>query len=156
LRIIGAPSERQIKLLHKYQLDYSWIDKLAFKDVVKEYHEADCLVFISTYEGFGLPVIEAQAVGRVVLTSNISPLKEVAGPGACLVDPLDQSAVQKKIIRIIKDESFRQQLIEAGFKNVKKYTLTNIARQYHLLHTQIARKDAAFVHRSAKVGTRSF
>lgn len=155
LRIIGAPSESQLALLKQYQINYSWVDKLSFEQVVEEYHTADFLAFISTYEGFGLPIIEAQAVGRVVLTSDISPLKEVAGIGSCLVDPTDQMEVKKRIIKIINDKEYRQTLIAAGFENVKKYTLTNIARQYHLLHTQIARKDVKLTHQSAKVGTRS-
>ena len=54
------------------------------------YAAADIIIFPSLYEGFGLPILEGQKAGRAVLTSNIPPMTEVAGGGACLVDPYDE------------------------------------------------------------------
>ena len=65
------------------------------------YFESDILCFPSLYEGFGLPILEAQASEVAVITSNISPTKEVAGKGAILVNPLDKNEIKKSIERWI-------------------------------------------------------
>ena len=71
------------------------------EEVVALYQSCDAVCFVSTYEGFGLPILKAQAVGRPVLTSDISPLREVAGEGALKVDPLDVAAIRSGLTRLI-------------------------------------------------------
>ena len=68
------------------------IIKLGFiseEDLVMMYNLADCYLYPSLYEGFGLPILEAQACGCPVITSTVSSCPEVAGTGALYVDPLD-------------------------------------------------------------------
>ncbi|ANQ47868.2 glycosyltransferase family 4 protein [Flammeovirga sp. MY04] len=60
------------------------------------------MCFYSLNEGFGLPILEAQSIGRPVLTSNISSMLEVAGNGALLIDPYDVSSIKKSLETIIK------------------------------------------------------
>ena len=84
------------------------------------YSEADILLFCSTIEGFGMPILEAQTVGRVVVTSNISAMPEVAGDGACFVDPLSIKAIRAGIEQVLNDENYRNSLIINGLKNVKR------------------------------------
>jgi glycosyltransferase involved in cell wall biosynthesis len=83
---------------------------------------ATALLFPSLYEGFGFPVLEAQACGTAVLCSNTSSLPEVAGEGALLVDPLDQTAISSALQRIAADNNLRQQLIACGYDNVRKFS----------------------------------
>ena len=85
-----------------------------------------------------MPIIEAQATGRPVLTSNLGAMKEVAGDAACLVDPFDTDAIRAGLERIMADDSYRAQLIAAGFENVKRFTQERIAAQYaELYHDMI-------------------
>jgi glycosyltransferase involved in cell wall biosynthesis len=79
-------------------------------------------VFPSLYEGFGLPVLEAQACGCPVITSTTSSLPEVAGDGALLVDPEDTAAIAAAIGRIATDPELRQKLVESGFANVRRFS----------------------------------
>ena len=90
----------------------------------------DLLVFVSTYEGFGLPILEAQATGRPVITSNVLSMPEVAGDSACLVDPFDVSSIRKGILKVINDPAYREKLIKRGFENVKRFQPDKIAEQY--------------------------
>jgi glycosyltransferase involved in cell wall biosynthesis len=85
--------------------------------------------YVSLYEGFGLPVLEAQMHGAPVMTANNSSLPEVAGDAALLVDPLDVDAIADAMLRLSQDEALRQQLIAAGYANVARFSWETAARQ---------------------------
>jgi glycosyltransferase involved in cell wall biosynthesis len=137
LRIVGELSHDQSFHLRKFDTEYSAVHNISDKQVLKEYQDCDMLVFVSTYEGFGLPILEAQATGRPVVTSNIMSMPEVAGDGTCLVDPYDVTAIRKGILKIINDSSYRKELVQHGFENVKKFRPEKIAAQYVELYKQI-------------------
>jgi glycosyltransferase involved in cell wall biosynthesis len=82
---------------------------------------ATAVLYPSLYEGFGFPVLEAQACGTAVLTANASSLPEVAGDAALLVDPLNTAAITQGIQTLVHDEPLRQKLVQRGFENVKKF-----------------------------------
>ena len=84
--------------------------------------------FVSLYEGFGLPILEAQAAGVPVMTANNSSLPEVAGDAAILVDPTDVDAIAEAMLRLSSDEALRQQLIVAGHANVARFSWQKAAR----------------------------
>jgi glycosyltransferase involved in cell wall biosynthesis len=90
---------------------------------------------VSTYEGFGLPIIEAQAIGRPVITSNIPPMDEVAGDAALKVDPYDVSAIRTAILKLCADRVLQEELILQGLENVKQYRAPDIAEKYAQLYT---------------------
>ena len=85
--------------------------------------------FVSLYEGFGLPILEAQAAGVPVMTANNSSLPEVAGDAAILVDPTDVDAMADAMLRLSSDEPLRQQLIMAGRANVARFSWQKAARE---------------------------
>ncbi len=137
LRIIGSLSDEYTRKLRECGLEYSSAAGISDAQVVEEYQNCDMLVFVSTYEGFGLPVVEANAIGRPVVTSNILSMPEVAGNAACLVDPLDVDDIRKGILRIIEDADYREQLIQHGFDNVKRFRPEAIAAQYVELYREL-------------------
>jgi glycosyltransferase involved in cell wall biosynthesis len=100
------------------------------------------VVFASTYEGFGLPIVEANATGRPVVTSNIFSMPEVAGDAGCFVDPFDASSIRAGIVRVVEDEAYRQGLIKKGFKNVKRFRADAIAHQYAELYNDLFSKGS--------------
>lgn len=95
------------------------------------------VMFVSTFEGFGLPVIEAQGTGRPLITSNIQPMKEVAGDAAYFADPFDTSSIRNGVLKIIHDQHYRQSLIEKGLMNVKRFAPEKIAMQYQELYKKV-------------------
>ncbi len=82
---------------------------------------AMALLYPSLHEGFGFPVLEAQACGTPVLTANGSSLPEVAGESAFLVDPLDVAAMATAVSRLADDPHLRSELVERGLENVKRF-----------------------------------
>jgi glycosyltransferase involved in cell wall biosynthesis len=96
----------------------------------------DILVFPSLFEGFGMPIIEAQAMGTPVLTSNLSSMPEVAGDGALLVNPYSVNDIKDGVLKLIEDSSYRSRLIENGFRNCQKFNSKEIANQYYELYKQ--------------------
>jgi glycosyltransferase involved in cell wall biosynthesis len=91
------------------------------------YNAATILAYPSIYEGFGLPVLEAQACGTPVLTSNISSLPEAAGDAALMVDPYDVDALVEGLNRMLTDESLRFALRERGLVHASRFSWSHTA-----------------------------
>lgn len=138
LTIIGNPDSESLSLMKTYLIDYTVKTNLSNEQMMEEYYSCDLVSFVSTYEGFGLPIIEAQAAGRVVLSSNCSSMPEVAGNGALLVDPFSVDAIRAGIISIIASYTLRQELIIAGLENVIRFRPDIIAKQYNKLYDQLS------------------
>lgn len=84
-----------------------------------------------------MPIVEAQRVGRVVVTSNCSSMPEVAGEAACFVDPLDVASIHGGFQRVIQDQSYREALIERGFENARRFGADAVAQQYYRLYQSV-------------------
>ena len=130
LRIIGHLNDSALLFLKEKEIEFSNEFDLTDEAVLKEYQNCDIVNFVSLFEGFGMPIIEAQALGRIVITSNISPMKEIAGDGAVIVDPYDICAIRDSYIRVINDYDFRNLVLEKGLINACKYRSYNIANKY--------------------------
>lgn len=140
LTILGKLTPAQQAHLDRHGVACECHSDLAKAEVVALYEANDLVVFVSTYEGFGMPILEAQAVGRPVLTSDISPLREVAGDGALKVDPFDVAAIRAGLERLIGEPALREQLVQEGFRNVAKYSAQSVAAQYAELYREVVEK----------------
>jgi glycosyltransferase involved in cell wall biosynthesis len=137
LEIVGFIPDEQQALLKKYDISFRQLTSLSETEMAERYANSDMIMFPSLYEGFGLPILEGQKAGRVVLTSNISPMHEVAGAGACLVDPYDPESIRAGVKKIIADSMYRDNLIKKGFENIQQYGVQQIADQYLNLYQTI-------------------
>jgi len=141
LTIVGKISgEIKIKL---EQTNINYINKtnLTHKEIYNEYVNTDIVSFISLHEGFGLPIIEANAVGRAVITSNISSMPEVGGKAAHYINPYDTNDIKEGILRLINDDEYRNQLIKDGLINIKRFTPEKKAAEYEELYQSIIIKN---------------
>ena len=144
LRIIGKLNEELLNELKINEINFTNGFDLDDSEIKDEYQKADIVAFCSIYEGFGLPIIEAQAMHTPVVTSNLSPMKEVAGGGAVLVNPEDVFSIKDGILRIINDNSFRNKLIAQGLKNIKRFETSRVASQYESLYREIIETENIF------------
>ena len=92
------------------------------KDLKVIYSEAELLLLISFYEGFGIPILEAMECGIPVITSNVSSMPEVAAEAALLVDPNNVIEIAEKMKNIMYSKEIREGLIKKGFKRAKQFS----------------------------------
>jgi len=130
LVIIGRLSEPKRELLKLFKINYIDRYSLTTQEVYNEYLKADIMIFVSTIEGFGLPILEAQATGLPVIVSNCSSMPEVAGEGALLVNPFDALCIRNGIMELIANEEKRSTFVIAGFENVKRFSKEKIVSDY--------------------------
>lgn len=90
---------------------------------------ATVFVFPSFYEGFGLPVLEAQQVGTPVITSTTSSLPEVAGEGALLVEPTATKRLARALQTLVMDETKRTGIIDEATRNASRFSWAHCARE---------------------------
>jgi glycosyltransferase involved in cell wall biosynthesis len=103
---------------------------------------AKCLVFVSYYEGFGLPILEAQSVGCPVITSKISATSEIAGKGAILVDPENIMEIAQSIENLFTNIEIKKNLISEGFSNAQKFTWEKTATQTVKIYEKILNRQS--------------
>jgi glycosyltransferase involved in cell wall biosynthesis len=137
LWIVGQPGEKQRALLKEYQIDHHIEHGISNEEIARRYAETDIVLFPTLYEGFGLPILEGFRAGRVVLTSNIVPMKDIAADAACLVDPLDSKDIRRGLDRLVSDPVYRETLVKKGFDVAKQYEPNRIARLYEEVYQQI-------------------
>ena len=122
LTIIGKLNDELIELLKKNSINYINKFNLSREEIYNEYVNTDILAFISLREGFGLPILEANIVGRAIITSNQTSLPEVAGNSAHIVNPYNIDEIRAGIIKLSTNDEYRNQLIINGFQNLKRYS----------------------------------
>lgn len=93
------------------------------------YNLAECLIYPSLYEGFGLPVVEAMAYRIPVAASNISVLSEVAGDSAVYFDPLDVNDISNALNKLLNDKILRENCIEKGVKRAQMFSWKTTAQK---------------------------
>jgi len=124
-----------------YDQLFARVDELDLRDVVLFpgyvpngelplwYNAATVFAYPSLYEGFGMPVTEAQACGTPVMASNTTSLPEAAGEAALLVDPLDIEAIAAGLNRLLGDHALREQFTEQGLGHAHTFTWSRTARE---------------------------
>jgi len=113
----GGSYKRQVKeyIAQKGMEEwFVWPDLVGTEGLRRLYTNAQLFIYPSFYEGFGLPVVEAQLCGCPVVTSNVSSLPEAGGPWAQKAAPDSPEDICDKMVRLLTDTELRQQPIEGG------------------------------------------
>lgn len=137
LTIVGHLSASQQSLLSSCGVKYRHRENLSDEEIIQEYIRCDIVSFVSLFEGFGMPVIEANKVGRPVITSDIPVIREVAGDSAVLVDPYDVEAMHQGFLRLMESEELRNRCVEKGLENVKRFDYALIRKQWVDLYKRL-------------------
>ncbi len=99
------------------------------EDMPYLYNLADVYVYPSLYEGFGLPVLEAQACGCPVIASNVSSIPEVIDDSGIMIDPYDIAGLAGTIYKVLANMELREDLVKRGLERTKQFRWTNYARE---------------------------
>jgi glycosyltransferase involved in cell wall biosynthesis len=130
LRIIGEITPRQELLLNKFDIDYSSVKQISDSELKKEYNNCDIVLFPSVYEGFGLPVIEAFATGKPVITSDISPLNDLAKDAGVYVNPHSITSIRHAVQKLISSPELRIEKVSKGLEVIKAYQVNVVLAKY--------------------------
>jgi glycosyltransferase involved in cell wall biosynthesis len=140
LVIIGKPDADQLNVLARLNIAHSIQHGLTEAEMAMQYENADIVYFPSLYEGFGLPVIEGFKAGRAVLTSNISPMREISEGAACLVDPLHTASIRDGLLRLIRETNYREALVQRGLVVAERYTPETKAAAFFAFYQEVYEK----------------
>jgi glycosyltransferase involved in cell wall biosynthesis len=135
LIMVGPPLESRIH-------GVCFLQNITDDLLIELYRNAALLLFPSLYEGFGWPVVEANACGCFAMVSRIDPLVEAGGNAAVWIeDPRDINQAVERVIEVLHEDSAkRQSRQEAGFGNARRFSYREMIAQYLELYTSILRE----------------
>ena len=119
-------------------------EDIVFTDFVPDdhlkalYSQAAIFIYVSFYEGFGLPILEAMQMGTPVVTSNVSSMPEVAGDAAILVDPYNPEEIAQAMFQIMNSEDLRDTLIRKGYTRGQAFSWEKTANQTIEVYREVA------------------
>ncbi len=106
----------------KHKEDVIFTGRIALEELHRVLASALALTYVSYFEGFGIPVVEAFASHTPVIVSNTTSLPEVAGDAALLVDPFSTDQITGAMVRIFQEPELRKELIARGSEQGKKFS----------------------------------
>lgn len=135
----GWKSEAFFRFLerHKNLEDIFLTGYVPLKEMPLFYKNAECFIYLSFYEGFGLPVLEAMKIGCPVVSSNLSSIPEIAADAALLVNPDEEEEARLAIEQILNDNVLREELIQRGLKRGKYFTWQRVAQKHYTFYKKL-------------------
>jgi len=137
LKIVGPPlTNKETRKMKSAKLHFEYCGKITDEKLNSLYNEAFCLFYTSLYEGFGLPILEAQQAGCPVIALNSSSIPEVIGDQRLLIDQVSEDSIGHAI-NLLNDPEQRELIIEQGLRNVKRFSWDKMAEEYYNLYNSI-------------------
>lgn len=139
LAIVGGKlSEAEVAFLDRTigRDKYVYTGFLSNEELNELYNQAVCLAYPSAYEGFGIPVLEAQRAGCPVIAYNASSIPEVIGETPLLLNSLTVSEFHDKL-NLLKQNSVRKEIVEAGLINSKRFSWKKMGEEYVELYKEL-------------------
>lgn len=126
----GKFTDEEISFIEKYKIAMN-VKQINGDDSLLHgaYKNASLFVYPSMYEGFGIPPLEAMSVGCPVACSNVSSIPEVVGEAAATFDPESFKSIEKVILKVLNDASYKSDLIEKGYERVKLFSWNKCAEE---------------------------
>jgi glycosyltransferase involved in cell wall biosynthesis len=143
--VLAGNATYSYTLLNKLKIDKAVRDKIVIsnrhienKDLSIVYSNALCFFFMSLYEGFGLPVLEAMQCGVPVVASNVTSLPEVAGNAAILINPKDEMELCNTMNEVYNNEALRVKYAALGIIRANDFSWQKCANDYIAIFKKIA------------------
>lgn len=129
-------TKKEMQLLQASNCAFKQLGTVSDQVLNTLYNKAFCLLYPSAYEGFGLPVIEAQKAGCPVIAYHSSSIPEIIGDETLLLKQLSSSEIIAKI-KLLENESLRKMIIEKGILNSKRFSWDTMATQYWKIYQSL-------------------
>ena len=117
----------EVEQLIRMHQDIQYLGPLPEADKNTWIKNAFCLTYVSVFEGFGIPLLEAFAMGVPVITSNVTSMPEVAGDAALCVNPFSPDDISQAMAQMYQDKVLRHRLIRDGYHRVTEFSWTKTA-----------------------------
>ncbi len=112
-----------------YKIDIHELGFVSEDEKWQYFKYADAFLFPSLLEGFGIPILEAQSMETPVVTSDLSPMKEVAGDKRIIVNPNEPLQIAEIVHKILQSKELREDIVRWGLENVRKYSWERTAKE---------------------------
>jgi glycosyltransferase involved in cell wall biosynthesis len=120
----------------EYKKDIILLGFVSEEEKWQLFKQAGIFLFPTFYEGFGIPILEAQSFGLPVITSNCSSFLEVSEGSAFLVDPNETEMIGKAIGMLVSNEALRDDIIKKGNENIKRFSWEKCSQQIAMILTE--------------------
>jgi glycosyltransferase involved in cell wall biosynthesis len=142
LRIAGIKSAQHkdfIELCHALKIDrhVTFLGFVSDEDLIELYRNARAFVFASTFEGFGIPLLEAMASGTPVASSNTTSMPEVVGPHAVMFDPFDVDQIARSLLQVWAQDVERAAHAQAAIARARNFSQSAVAQQIDTFWNQL-------------------
>lgn len=142
LVVVGKLTDYQHKIQKFIEADLNriqvfFLTRIQDHELAVLYQMAEVMIYPSFFEGFGLPVAEAQASGCPVITSHTSSLPEAGGDGAIYINPEKPAEIGEAIESVLKNKELRKSLIDKGKANAQRFTPENFATKLKQLYNSV-------------------
>ena len=116
-------------------------ERISSQDLPGIYQNAECFIYPSFFEGFGIPLLEALVSGTPVITSRRGCFAEAAGPGSIYIDPYSPEEIGEAIIKVISKKEIRDEMIKVGYEYARNFKEENISKKYIKLYRDLLRSS---------------
>lgn len=138
LIVVEKMTDAQIKLAQSLKIDFYNTGRISDEEILNLYKQADIISFPSSYEGFGMPIVEGQLIGRCVITTNLPPMNWVAGDGSFLINnPRNPLELKQVILKIIHNKKERENCISKGLINAQRFSIEKTANELLNIYNNI-------------------
>lgn len=141
LLVVGPLSPSQRAAIAQANVPCEQHEALDEAGLADAYARSDLVAVVSTLEGFGMPVVEAQRLRRPVIVARATALPETAGAHAAYVDPLDVASIRAGISRCLQDPGHRERVVDAGVRNAARFSAAAAAAAHVDLYREVADAD---------------
>ena len=124
-----------------FNKDIIFINYASQNDLLFLYNAAELFIFPSLYESFGLPPLESMACGTPVITSSTGAIPEVVGNAAYLINPRKEEDLKEAIIKLLNDQSLKNELIRCGLARAKQFSWQRMAEETLDIYKSIIADD---------------
>lgn len=137
LLVIGKLTELQISLLKENDVDFENEFDVSYEEIVNCYNRAKIVAFPTFYEGFGLPIIEANAMCKPVVSSELQIIREVGNDSVFYINPNDIASIKNSFEKLLFDKNTYNNFVSKGTENAKRFSPVTIYEQYRELYRSL-------------------